>query len=238
MWAGVLLCIAFVMWNAAVRADTFYKYRDKRTGRDVYVNRFDQIPRRYRSQAKVAMDTSNRADDSSEAPPAGEEEAATPVPGATPPATEHLRTSAMDLRKAILGRNPWKVAPVIIGAMVDAKLVKAGTTPLGESERAQLGHMVGTILVFSLLAGLFAIVVWVVMIVSAVRQQHPWWAVLIFLLSPLAYVYLFVHAEKWRWPYKLSCTLGMLSPALVALVGVWRFQAWLHAVIQARGGHV
>jgi hypothetical protein len=51
-------------------------------------------------------------------------------------------------------------------------------------------------------------------------------------------VYLFVHAGKGRWAFKLISAFAMLSPALVALAGTWRFYGWFQAVVQARGGHV
>jgi hypothetical protein len=144
----------------------------------------------------------------------------------------------MDLRKAVAGKDLWKEGPAIASALVDAKLLKAGTSPLTEPERAQFSRLLWTIVVLSLVAALFAFVVWVVMIVTAVRDGHPWWGLFIFLFSPLAYVYLFVHTDKGHWPFKLVCAFGMLSPALVGLGGAWRFYSWFHAVIQARGGHV
>ena len=49
-------------------------------------------------------------------------------------------------------------------------------------------------------------------------------------------MYVFVHGGKGRAVWKTLCSLGMLSPALVGLVGAWRFYAWFSAVIQARGG--
>ena len=84
----------------------------------------------------------------------------------------------------------------------------------------------------------FAFVVWVVILVTAIRDGRLWWALFMFLFYPLAYVYLFVHAGKGRWPFKLICAFGMLSPALVGLAGAWRFYGWFQAVIQARGGHM
>ena len=54
---GVVLCI--VLWSATGRADTFYQYRDKSTGRDVFVNRLDQIPRKYRDQAKIVIESAD-----------------------------------------------------------------------------------------------------------------------------------------------------------------------------------
>ena len=53
-WLGVV--VGIVVWSALAHADTFYKYRDSQTGRDVFVNRLDQIPPPYRSRAKVMME--------------------------------------------------------------------------------------------------------------------------------------------------------------------------------------
>jgi len=233
---GVVLCIGFVLWSAASQADTFYQYRDKSTGRDVFVNRLDQIPRKYRNQAKIVIqsaDAPKTADDGT-----GKDESTPAAPSSAPTIAEPLRSTGMDLRKAVAGKNLWKEGPAIASALVDAKLLKAGTSPLSEPERAQFSRLLWTIVVLSMVAGLFAFVVWIVLIVTAIRDGHPWWALFIFLLSPLAYVYLFVHTDKGRWPFKLVCAFGLLSPALVGLGGAWRFYSWFHAVIQARGGHV
>ena len=235
---GVFFCIGFVLWSATGRADTFYQYRDKSTGRDVFVNRLDQIPRKYRSQAKIVIESADSPKPSAEVSPAAAEESAAPEPKAISAAAEPAHSTGADLRKAIAGRNLWKDGPAIASAVVDARLIKAGTIPLTEPERAQFGHLLLTILVLSLVASFFAFVVWVVMIVSALRDGRNGWALFIFLFAPLAYVYLFVHAGKGRWPFKLICAFGMLSPALVGLAGAWRFYGWFHAVVQARGGHV
>jgi hypothetical protein len=235
---GVVLCIGFVLWSAAGHADTFYKYRDKSTGRDVFVNRLDQIPRQYRSQAKVVMEVASSATTTTSDPAVGDDESAVAQPSAAPALAEPLRATGVNLRNALVGKSLLKDGPAIASAMVDEKLVRAGTSPLTEPERAQLGRLLLTIVVLSIVASLFAFVVWVVMIVSALRDGHNLWALFIFLFAPLAYVYLFVHAGKGRAAFKLTCTFGMLSPALVGLAGAWRFYGWFHAVIQARGGHI
>jgi hypothetical protein len=235
---GVFLCIGFVLWGAASQADTFYQYRDKSTGRDVFVNRLDQIPRQYRDQAKLVMDTADAPKTPVSDSAMGKDEDSATTPRATSTIAEPVGLTGVDLRKAVSGRNLWKDGPAIASALVDAQLVKAGTHPLTEPERAQFSRLLWTIVVSSLVACLFAFVVWIVMMVTAVRDGHPWWALFIFLLSPLAYVYLFVHVDKGHWPFKLVCAFGMLSPALVGLGGAWRFTSWFHAIIQARGGHV
>lgn len=233
---GVVLCI--VLWSAKGRADTFYQYRDKSTGRDVFVNRLDQIPRKYRDQAKLVMEIANTPTTPASDSTAGQNENAATEPSATPIMVEPLRSTGVDLRRAAAGKNLWKDGPAIARALVDAKLIKAGTSPLTEPERAQFSRLLLTIVALSIVAALFAFVVWIVMIVTAVRDGHPWWGLFIFLFSPLAYVYLLVHIEKGNLPFKLVCAFGMLSPALVGLGGAWRFYSWFHAVIQARGGHV
>jgi uncharacterized membrane protein YhaH (DUF805 family) len=235
---GVVLCIGFVLWSTSARGDTFYKYRDKSTGRDVFVNRLDQIPRKYRDQAKIVIESADLPRTGTEEPSEGPDESATGEPSAAPAATQPSRGTGADLRRALSGKSLWKDGPDIPASMVDAKLRRAGTSTLTEPERSQLRHLLSTIFVLSMVAGLFAFVVWVVMIVTALRDGRNGWALLIFLLAPLAYVYLFVHAGKGRWAFKLICASGMLSPALVALGGVWRFYGWLHAVVQARGGHM
>jgi hypothetical protein len=233
---GVAVCIGFVLWSAASQADTFYQYRDRGTGRDVFVNRLDQIPRKYRGQAKIVIQSSDIPN--AAASDTGTDESATTTPSTAPTTAEPLRSTGLDLRKAAAGKNLWKEGPAIASALVDAKLLKAGTSRLTEPERAQFSRLLWTIVVLSMVAALFAFVVWVVMIVIAVRDGHPWWGLFIFLFSPLAYVYLFVYVEKGRRLFKTVCAFGMLSPALVGLGGAWRFYSWFHAVIQARGGHV
>jgi hypothetical protein len=233
---GMAVCLGFVLWSTASQADTFYQYRDKSTGRDVFVNKLDQIPSKYRGQAKIVIqsaDIPNAATSDT-----GKDENATTTPSTAPTIAEPLRSTGLDLREAAAGKNLWKDGPAIASALVDAKLIQSGTSRLTEPERAQFSRLLWTIVVLSLVAALFAFVVWFVIIVVAVRDGHPWWGLFIFLFAPLAYVYLFVHVEKGRRLFKTICAFGMLSPALVGLGGAWRFYSWFHAVIQARGGHV
>ena len=237
-WASVVLCVGFVLWGTSARAETIYKYRDKATGRNVFVNSLDQIPRNYRDQAKIVVEGPGSTGEQGEVESAPREKGATTAAGTASAVVAKARSVETSLREAVNGKNLLKDGPAIAGALVDAKLIRAGTRPLIESERAQLGHLLATIFVLSVLAGLFAFVVWVVILVTAIRDGRLWWALFMFLFYPLAYVYLFVHAGKDRWPFKLICAFGMLSPALVGLAGAWRFYGWFQAVIQARGGHM
>jgi hypothetical protein len=235
---GVLVVLGFAAQVA--KADTIYKYKDKATGRDVFVNRIDQIPRKYRTQAKVVLEstapTGTQTETEGETAPAAEPP---PPPAQTAPAPRASYGGLADeLRRAASGKQILKEAPSIACAVIDAQLLHAGTQPLTPAERSSFGSLLVTVLVFWSIAGVVAVLVWFIIIVGALRDAHPWWALLVFLFWPLAYVYLFVHAGKGRAVFKTLCSLGLLSPALVGLVAAWRFTTWFHAVMQARGGRM
>ena len=238
LWAGIVLCLGILLGTGATLADTIYKYRNKSTGRDVFVNRLDQVPRKYRSQAKIVIESADGPTEAAEEPPAEAAESPAQPARQAAPASKPVVTVGDDLRQAFSGKNLWKNGPSLASAAIDAKLVTAGTRPLTSNERADLGSLLIAIVIASIVAGLAALIVWIGMIVTAVRDGRLWWAALIFLFWPLGYVYLFLYAGKGRALFKTMCALGMLSPALVGLVGAWRFYAWFHAVIQARGGRI
>ena len=62
-------------------------------------------------------------------------------------------------------------------------------------------------------------------------------AMVMFLLWPTAYLYLFLYGGKGRVVFKLACSAALVSPALVGVVTAACFSRWFHAVVQARGGH-
>jgi len=236
--AGVLLLVALALSTAEASTDTFYKYRDKRTGRDVFVNSLSQVPKRYRDQAKLMLEgPASHAAGTAEPPIEITESSAKPTRDKAQ-VTISAGSTGSDLRQAISGKSLLKDGPAVASALLDAKLVRAGSAPLTWPERASFGRLLLAILIASIVAGLAALAVWIVIIVIAVRDQRRWWALLIFLFSPLAYVYLFLHVGKGRALFKTLCTVGMLSPALVGLVAAWRFYAWFHAIVQARGGRL
>ena len=235
-WLGV--AVGIVVWSALAHADTFYKYRDSQTGRDVFVNRLDQIPRPYRSRAKVVMEV--KAPARAEAAEATETEVPAPTESrsVTTVVPEKLTAAKASLRELIAGKNWLKDGPAIVAAFVDQRLAKAGTTPLDENERLQLGRMLGTALGLALVATLLAFIVWLVMIVSAIRDRKLGWAIAMVLLWPTAYLYLFIHGGKGRVVFKLACSAALVSPALVGVVAASWFSRWFHVVLQARGGRV
>jgi hypothetical protein len=228
--------VGVVVWSAIAHADTFYKYRDSQTGRDVFVNRLDQIPRPYRGRAKLVMEVTAPA--KIEAADATDTEAPAPTesPSIATVVPEKLSAAKVSVRELIAGKSLLKDGPAIAAAMIDQRLAKAGTTPLDENERLQLGRMLGTALGLALVATLLSFIVWLVMLVSAIRDRKLGWAIVMFVLWPTAYLYLFIHGGKGRVVFKLACAAALVSPALVGVVTASWFSRWYHAVVQARGG--
>jgi hypothetical protein len=229
-WAGVFFCAGLILLGSTALAEGIYQYRNKSTGRDVFVNRLDQVPLKYRSSAKLVVE---------DAPPESGESSGEPSPAETRPSTvsaaaKQVVEMGTELRK--VSPAGWRNPSAIAGHMVDRKLLAAGTRPLGDSERWQLKRLLMTILGFALAASLFSFVVWIVLLVVAFRDGNPWWALFIFLFYPLAYLYLFLVVEKGRRWFKTVCAAGLVAPLLVGLVSAWRFSAWLHTIIVARGG--
>jgi len=235
-WLGVV--VGIVVWSALAHADTFYKYRDSQTGRDVFVNRLDQIPRPYRSRAKVVMEVTAPAKVEVAETPETTAPAPTESSSITAVVPEKLSAAKASLRDLIAGKNLLKDGPAIAAAMVDQRLAKASTTPLDENERLQLGRMLGTTAALALVATLLAFVVWLVMVVSAIRDRKFGWAIVMILLWPAAYLYLFIHGGRGRVVFKLAGAAALVSPALVGVVTASWFSRWFHAVVQARGGRV
>jgi hypothetical protein len=234
--ASVVIGIGIVLTSTAAAADTYYRYRDRSTGRDVFVNRLEQVPQKYRSQAKVVFES----DLPKTAP--GNESPVEIVPPATRTDRPLLRNAqsapsgADELRAALSGKALLRDGPGVASAAVDTQLVSKGHSPLTAAERKSFRDLIVVVGIASIVAAIIGLVAWIVIIVTAARDGHPWWAVLIFLCSPLGYVYVFFRGGKGRRLWKALCTLGMLTPLLVTAVSVWRFYAWLQAVMLARGG--
>jgi hypothetical protein len=236
-WAAVVLSTWVALSAAAAAADTFYKYRDKRSGRDVFVNRLDQVPQKYRGEAQIVLEGADTV--TTESPTEEPAERIEVTPESKRPTLKTVRApapAAEQVRKALAGNDPWHALPVVAAMVIDAKLAEKGAPPLYANERTQLGDLIVGLVVALLAASLAALVAWIVVFVTALRNGDVLWAILMFLISPLAYLYVFLHGGQGRAVWKTLCTLGMLAPALVGLVGSWRFYAWFAAVIQARGG--
>jgi hypothetical protein len=235
--AGVVLATALVLWGAVASADTYYKYRDRRTGRDVYVNRLEQVPQQYRSQAKIVLETPDTATEpEAEGVVARVAPAAPPAPAAAP-APKPAPLSREELRRVLSTKSILRDGPELAGATIDMKLSAAGARTLTGGERNDLALLLWTIGVAALVSGLAALAAWIVILVTAVRDGRLWWAFFIFLFWPLGYLYLFIHGGRGRALWKTLCALAMAAPVVVGVVGAWRFHVWLVAVLQARGLH-
>jgi hypothetical protein len=237
---GTLLCLGWLLASTAAMAETYYRYHDKTTGRDVFVNRLEQVPQRYRDQVKIVFDgeTLVKQDDVSQ------KAAREPTPdGLAKTVIQELAPrrpgpGSTSLDYANAGTNLLARGPAVAAATIDARLTVAGAKPLAEEERAHLSRLWMTTIAAAMAAGVCAFVIWVVLIVCAFRNQDLGWGVFMIVLSPLALLYVFLHFGKGKPVRKTACTLGLLSPALVALVAAWRFYAWFQAVVEARGGHL
>ena len=235
--SGVALCVALLA-SAAV-ADTFYRYHDSKTDRDVFVNRLEQVPRKLRSQARVVFESGTLAnqDEIKQVAPGVASDDGLPeklIKGLAPAASP----SATDLERASTGKSLWKDGGAIAAAAVDARLGRAGAKPLVPDERLNLGRLVFKAIVLGAVAMLCAFIVWVVLIVCAFRDKYYGWGVAIFLFWPLGQLYLLLHVAKGRPLLKTAASLGLLSPALVGLWTAWRFYDWFRLVVWARGGHM
>jgi hypothetical protein len=236
--AGVVLCLGLCLATAVALADTYYKYRDPRTGRDVFVNRLEQVPRRYRDGAQVVLQTEDGAASADEQPPAEVLERP-PSPGRpTLRTVTPARSLPIDFRRAFSGKQPWKDGPELFANALDSTLASSGSPPLTTVERRGLDRLFLAIMVGAVVASLAFLAAWLAIIIIAIRNGHTWWGVLIFLFSPLAFLYLFLHLGPGRALLKTACCVAMLSPILVGSLGAWRLHAWFQAIAQARGGRL
>ena len=233
----VLLAAAVVvllLGSVSALAATFYQYHDKETGRDVYVNRLDQVPPKYRSQAKVVLESTG--------PETAADDTVVEQSKAEPSKIGELAKSAssvgVELQKAAQSKNVWRDAPDVVRAIINVKMAQKGQPPLTDAEGASLATLISSFMIALPVAGLLAFALWIWLIVDAFRSGHLVWGILMILISPVSYVYLFIHFCDGRPLHKLGCALGLLSPTLVSLVVAWRFYAWLQGVIEARGGHL
>jgi hypothetical protein len=231
-----VLCLALLVSTAA-QADTFYRYHDAKTGRDVYVDRLERVPPNLRGQAHIVFESGALAnqDELKQRAPSVPPDDSLPeklIKEVAPQASQ----SAVDLGRARSGKSLWKDGAAIAAAAMDARLARAGGKALVAEERAHLGRFVFKATVLGGIAVLCAFIVWVVLIVCALRDKHYGWGVAVFLFWPLGYLYLLLHFAKGRPLAKALATLGYLAPSLVGLWAAWDFYSWLKVVRSIRSG--
>lgn len=234
-----VLCAAWLV-SATAAADTFYRYRDGKTGRDVFVDRLEQVPPKLRAQAKVVLESGalanqDEAKQARSSNPAEDDGIAEKMIKQLAPAASD---SVKDFEQARADGAGWKDPAGVAATTVNAKLARVGVKLLEPEERAGLARFIGIAVYLSVAAVLCAFIVWLVLVVCAFRDEHPVWGVLMLLLWPVSYFYLLLHFAKGRPLLKSGTALGLLSPALVALWVAWRFYAWFQLVVHARGGRV
>jgi hypothetical protein len=236
---SAVLCAALLV-SATAAADTFYRYRDSKTGRDVFVDRLEQVPLKLRAQAKVVFESGALAnqDETRQTPPPKPADddgiAEKMIKQLAPDASD----GAKDLQQARADGGGWKNPAGIAATTVNAKLTRAGVKLLEPEERVGLARLIGTAVYLSVAAVVCASIVWLILVVCAFRDKQPVWGVLMLLLWPVSYLYLLLHFAKGRLLLKTGAALGLLSPSLVALWVAWRFHAWFQLVVHARGGRV
>jgi hypothetical protein len=188
---GVLLGFVLLLWTATAAATTYLRYRDTRSGCDVFTDRADQIPRNGRDGARVVTEDEALRDQAA--------------------SLACLRSSELRLRA---GGDPTANAPG--AASIDARLASNHGRYLTDSEVAALKQLCSFRICVYILAGLAALVAWIALMVTAVRQDHLGWAVLmLFLSAPVAFAYFLLGLGKDRGRFKAACALGILSPFLV-----------------------
>jgi len=224
--------------GAAAAADTFYRYHDSKSGRDVFVDRIEQVPPKLRPQAKVVFESGALANQdevkrSSPPKPAVDDSIADKMIKEFAPAASQ---SAKDFEQASASQGSWRDPAGVAANTVNAKLSRAGAKLLDPDERARLAGFIGTAVYLFAVTVLCAFMVWLVMIVCAFRDQHPVWGIVMLFLWPASYFYLLLHFAKGRLLLKTTATLGLLSPTLVALWVSWRFYAWFQLIAHARSG--
>jgi len=191
--AGVLLGLAFLLGTATASATTHFRYRDARSGCDVFTDRADRIPRNGRDGARMVSEDE-----------AVREKAAS------------LLCQRNSELLSGLGNDRAANEPALGRTGIDARLSANSGRFLTDTEVVALRQLASPRVAAFILAALAALVAWIAVMVAAVREEHLIWAVLmLFLSTPVAFMYLFIGPGKERSRFKAACALGILSPLLV-----------------------
>lgn len=210
------------------QAESIYRYRDPNTKRDVFVNRLDQVPGRYRAEATlvvsdgVLVDSSNQPDKDA---PRG-----AVIYGGTKPAGA-LETIERALRDATASGHAADGLGRALTTAVDTALVARGKPPLSAHELAQLKRMLVEWAVVLTVVGLLSLVAWILVMVHAFRAEHRWWMVFILLFHLLGVAYVLIHVEGKRHWFKFTTLFAQAAPYVVALAMSWRLVAFFRTIL-------
>ncbi|HJX51400.1 MAG TPA: hypothetical protein VJ801_01425 [Polyangia bacterium] len=224
-WAAV---VALAGLASPARAESIYRYRDPTTKRDVFVNRLDQVPAEYRATAKLVVTDGVLADPTSQ--PDKDAPRGAVIYGNKKPAGV-METLEAAVRDATQSRHDAGGMDRTLTTAIDTALVGKGKRPLSAGEVAQLKRMAVQAAVVLAVAGLFATVAWILVMVHAYRAEHRWWMLFIMLLQLPGIVYVLIHVEgKRRW-FKFATLFAQAAPYAVAVAMSWRFVAFFRAVL-------
>jgi hypothetical protein len=217
---------------AVAHAESIYRYRDADTKREVFVNRLDQVPARYRDQAQLVV-SDGVVVKSTKQP--GQDPAQGTVSFGGKQPTGALGTITRTVLQDVQ-RSPSKsTLDRSVTMAVDNTLVSKGQRPLSVTETARLTDLVLVMTLALVATGLLATVAWIVVMVHAVRSGHHWWMVGIFLVHLLGIVYVLLHVEGERRWFKFASLVGQCAPYAVAMAAAWRFYALFRSIVAARG---
>jgi hypothetical protein len=199
-WVGILLGLALPLESATSSAATYFQYRDVASGCDVFVDQADRIPRKCRDGARIVTENQARSG---------------------------MAMSAICLRsheqRFRADNDAARRESELVAAAVNAKLASNRGRVLSESEIEALRQLSSPRMGAYVLAFLAALAAWIAVMVAAFRQDHWGWAMLmLFLSTPVAFVYLFLGLGENRCRFKAACALGLLSPVLVFLASLCR----------------
>ncbi len=219
---AAVLALVGLAWPA--RGESIYRYRDPITKRDVFVTRLDQIPTAYREKAKLVVADGVLVESSSQ-------------PDKNVPLGAVIYgTGAKETLKRALG-DIWRGEHSAGGLLrtlikvIDTTLIGSGRRPLSGSDVAQMKRMLVEAAVALAVAGLSALVGWILVMVHAFRAKHRWWMVFILFFPILGITYALLHVESKRRWFKFATLLVQTAPYAVAVATAWRFAIYFRALL-------
>jgi hypothetical protein len=228
-WTIVLVIAGLA---GVAHAEKIYRYRDGDTSRDVFVNRLDQVPARYRDRAQLVVSDGVLAGSTErpgQDPPQG-----TVIFGGRRPA-DTLGTIKQAALEAVRRGPNGAALDRSVTMAIDTTLVGKGQHPLSPAEVARLTRLVLVMALVLGATGLLAMAAWIAVMVDAFRSDHRWWMAGIFLFHLLGIVYVLIWVDgKRRW-FKFATLLGQCAPYAVVVAMFWRSYVLWRSIMAARG---
>jgi hypothetical protein len=219
--AGWLL---FILFTPYAVGETIYTYKDLSSGRDVYVNRLEQVPIQYRDQAKPVV----WGDPSKALIDRGQGRTASDFGSKGNQAS--LQAVGQTLKEVWKEKPLSEIRATSMIHKVDQKLKAQGCKKVGPEKVASFTRMFFLFVVLILITSVASLVAWIVLMFHAYRLRRPWWMILMVLISPLVFIYAVFKVDEARVKY--LTLLGLLSPILVGVLAAWQSMAWLRPVLE------